>query len=176
MFALIDDYYLVYEVVVHGKPQKLIYDPHTHLPCTQEALEKLQKIIEATALIPDSEKIKPGPPPFTEDGPEYEPKEFQSRSARIGFVYLMRNSRNNLWKIGFSNKPKVREKTLQAEEPEVELHAYFPASMLNEKHLHSMLKKKRVRGEWFKLNESDIQSAVGYLKGLPTLNQKIGDS
>lgn len=39
----------------------------------------------------------------------------------LGYVYLMKNSRNGLTKIGHSSNPVFREKTLQAEEPEINL-------------------------------------------------------
>tara|TARA_R110002050_G_scaffold10521_1_gene35996 strand:- start:292 stop:420 length:129 start_codon:yes stop_codon:yes gene_type:complete len=36
-------------------------------------------------------------------------------------TYLQKNTRNGLYKIGKSNNPKVREKTLQGEEPEIKM-------------------------------------------------------
>ena len=40
-------------------------------------------------------------------------------------IYLMFNSRNGYTKIGRSINPKLREKTLQGEEPEIEMIAIF---------------------------------------------------
>jgi hypothetical protein len=80
------------------------------------------------------------------------------------FTYLMLNTRNGLYKIGESNLPKFREKTLWSEEPEVEIYAAFTSEKCNEKILHETFAKKRIRGEWFALNEQDlinIKNTVG---------------
>lgn len=83
-------------------------------------------------------------------------------------VYIMRNNRNGYSKIGISNKPEYREKTLQSEEPDVILLASkeLPSRKLAraiEKALHETYSIRRVRGEWFDLNEkemSDIMSSL----------------
>lgn len=86
-----------------------------------------------------------------------------------GFVYLMRNLRNGLVKIGFSKKPSFREKTLQSEEPEIKLIHSHSASFLEEQDLHAHFSEKRIRGEWFCLSEDDI----AYVRALDT---KIADA
>lgn len=70
-------------------------------------------------------------------------------------TYLMRNNRNGYIKIGRSVKPQFREKTLQSEEPDIELLAVTDRDC--EKQLHKKYKDKRVRGEWFDLSEDDIK-------------------
>lgn len=72
------------------------------------------------------------------------------------FVYLMHNSRNNLVKIGKSINPRHREKTLQAEEPEITMIAVWEASGQLERYLHRLYKEKRLRGEWFNLNYNEL--------------------
>lgn len=72
------------------------------------------------------------------------------------YIYLMLNIRNNHFKIGSSKKVGYREKTLQSQEPEIKLITYWPGSVLKEKELHILFSKKRVRGEWFKLNFDDL--------------------
>jgi hypothetical protein len=72
------------------------------------------------------------------------------------FVYLMHNSRNNLVKIGKSISPRHREKTLQAEEPEITMIAVWEASSQLERYLHRLYKDKRLRGEWFNLNYNEL--------------------
>lgn len=72
-------------------------------------------------------------------------------------VYLMRNVRNGLTKIGIPVDPKYREKTLQAEEPEVELLWSASGDALDERALHSRFSNRRVKGEWFNLTEDDIR-------------------
>ena len=73
------------------------------------------------------------------------------------FVYLMHNSKNNLIKIGKSRNPHYREKTLQAEEPEITMIAIWKASERLERHLHNLYNDKRLRGEWFKLTFKDLK-------------------
>lgn len=77
-------------------------------------------------------------------------------------VYLMIDTVNNYHKIGISNKPSWREKTLQSEKPSIELLA--SKKFINrkiaysfEKALHDAYDEKRIRGEWFNLDESEIK-------------------
>lgn len=86
-------------------------------------------------------------------------KEIDSRIAKKNqkdaLTYLMKNSNNGLYKIGKSINPDVREKTLQGEDPYTELIHTINADI--EKFLHDKFKKKRVRGEWFKLSNRDVE-------------------
>lgn len=75
---------------------------------------------------------------------------------KSGFVYLMRNQRNGFTKIGFSVQPRYREKTLQAEEPEIELLESWSGTRATEWLLHTKFAAKRVRGEWFRLDDYDV--------------------
>lgn len=75
-------------------------------------------------------------------------------------IYLMRNNRNGLTKIGQSLKPKHRERTLQSEEPEISLLKSWPGLVGTEKQLHERFEACRVRGEWFNLNETQIALIV----------------
>lgn len=77
-----------------------------------------------------------------------------------GFIYLMRNKRNGMTKIGWSINPEFREKTLQSEEPEVEMIAKFPGSLQAEGELHALFTDQRVRGEWFNLTEEQISEVI----------------
>lgn len=61
----------------------------------------------------------------------------------------MQNMRNRLVKIGFSKKPRLREKTLQSEEPEIQLIDVVIGTKSMERDLHSYFERHRVRGEWF---------------------------
>lgn len=82
-----------------------------------------------------------------------------------GYVYLMENKRNGYTKIGFSKKPKHREKTLQSEEPEIELIFKGRATMDDEKLLHEEYSDKRVRGEWFDLTDNDKYKIMNQIGG-----------
>lgn len=75
------------------------------------------------------------------------------------FIYLMLNQRNNTIKMGHSKyRPaKFREKTLQSQEPEVDLITYWVAPKPIEIELHREFKAKRVRGEWFLLTLNDLK-------------------
>jgi len=78
------------------------------------------------------------------------------------YVYLMIDINNQYHKIGISNKPEWREKTLQSEKPTIELIAskkFISRKIASsiEKALHDSYADKRIRGEWFRLDDKDIQ-------------------
>jgi hypothetical protein len=80
-------------------------------------------------------------------------------------VYLMIDTINHYHKIGISNKPSWREKTLQSEKPTIELLASkkfvnrkIAASF--EKALHETYAQKRIRGEWFQLDYYEIAEII----------------
>lgn len=78
------------------------------------------------------------------------------------FVYLMLDNINQFYKIGISNKPTWREKTLQSEKPSIELIAskkYISRriALSIEKALHNTFADKRVRGEWFNLDLFEVE-------------------
>lgn len=85
------------------------------------------------------------------------------------YVYLMHDTSNDFYKIGISGKPSIREKTLQSEKPTIELvcSKKFPIRKIAlsfERSLHETYSKKRIRGEWFNLNEVDVKHIVSSLK------------
>lgn len=82
------------------------------------------------------------------------------RPPADNYVYLMRDHSNGLTKIGRSNNPDVREKTLRSETPYIEMIGCFEADCSAEKTLHFKYASKRKRGEWFNLNDSDVQSIL----------------
>ncbi len=76
-------------------------------------------------------------------------------------VYLMIDYSNNYHKIGIANNPDFREKTLQSEKPTIELIAakkFINRKIASsfEKALHTAYSKKRIRGEWFRLDAVEI--------------------
>lgn len=78
------------------------------------------------------------------------------------YVYLMIDLINNYHKIGISNKPKYREKTLQSEKPTIEMlcSKRFPNRKIAasfEQALHQTYGDKRIRGEWFDLTDKEAQ-------------------
>lgn len=86
------------------------------------------------------------------------------RVKEVLYVYLMHNRRNNYYKIGRSNNPEYREKTLQAEDPDIALLNKWIGSSALEKHLHNTFRSLRIRGEWFALKEDDITSIDAVIK------------
>lgn len=82
-----------------------------------------------------------------------------------GYVYLMKNERNGYFKIGFSKKPpSYREYTLQSQEPEVSLVAYAESFLEVEKIFHKHYGEKRVRGEWFALDQEQVRELSSILE------------
>ena len=85
------------------------------------------------------------------------------------YVYLMVDTTNNFHKIGLSNNPKYREHTLQGDKPTIELLCAkeYPTRVIAEaieSALHKAFASKRIRGEWFNLNTSDIENIKQTLK------------
>lgn len=81
------------------------------------------------------------------------------------FVYLMADTINGYFKIGMSNDPNYRERTLQSEKPSIQLIAckQYPSraiALAIEAALHKAYISKNVRGEWFMLDENDVADIV----------------
>jgi hypothetical protein len=77
------------------------------------------------------------------------------KEKRIYKTYIMKDSHNNLYKIGKSLNPKIREKTLQSEKASIKIIKIFDKNIENE--LHLKYNKNRIRGEWFNLNKIQIK-------------------
>lgn len=106
--------------------------------------------------IPESEILK-----YRKDK-ENQKKDSTSTSC---FVYLMKDTTNLYYKIGISNKPEYREKTLQSEKPSIELICYkeYPSRKMAramESALHSTYSEHHIRGEWFELNDDDVTEII----------------
>jgi len=87
---------------------------------------------------------------------------FELELSEECYVYLMVDTTNNYHKIGISNNPTYRERTLQSEKPTIELIAKkpFPSRQIAksfESALHNTFDNKRLRGEWFKLNHREVE-------------------
>lgn len=81
------------------------------------------------------------------------------------FVYLMKDESNGFYKIGISNKPEYRERTLQSEKPTIVLlkAKEFPTRTIAESiesALHKAYSEKRLRGEWFELDNKDVDDVI----------------
>lgn len=85
------------------------------------------------------------------------------------YVYLMKDISNGYYKIGISNTPEYREKTLQSEKPTIEMLACkkFPTRKIAEaieSALHTAYSQQRLRGEWFNLTDADVAAIIETLK------------
>ena len=87
----------------------------------------------------------------------------------VCYVYLMKDISNGYYKIGISNRPEYRERTLQSEKPTIELLTAKPFTSriiaeAIEQALHKAFGEKRLRGEWFELTPSDVNDIIQTLK------------
>ncbi len=71
-------------------------------------------------------------------------------------TYLMHDANTGYTKIGKSINPRQRERTLQSEKPTITL--FKICDMDIESNLHTKYAHKRIRGEWFDLDESEIET------------------
>ena len=88
---------------------------------------------------------------------------------KICYVYLMHDTTNDFYKIGISNRPKYRERTLQSEKPTIKMISSKPFPIRRiahsfEKSLHETFANKRIRGEWFNLSKKDVEHIIDSLK------------
>ena len=77
----------------------------------------------------------------------------------------MKDETNGYHKIGISNKPEYRERTLQSEKPTIVLLCAkeFPTRIIAEaieSALHKAFEDKRLRGEWFALDENEVLDII----------------
>lgn len=89
--------------------------------------------------------------------------------TEVCHLYLMKDMANGYYKIGISNNPEYREKTLQSEKPTIELITSKGFSSRKiasafESSLHKSFENKRLRGEWFQLTEREIDEIKEILK------------
>jgi hypothetical protein len=136
-------------------PETVRFAVFKKTPFVVQRLEELVKLEEAEKTAENLERLRRG-------------------NFSI-FVYLMEDLRNGLFKIGQSQTPEKREKTLQSEVPETSLRFYIPAHDTAESELHEMFSKKRVRGEWFELTPQDILSVIEFLKQKGDLSRVSAD-
>lgn len=88
-----------------------------------------------------------------------------------GFVYLIRNSMTNHYKIGITNNVQDRLQHLQtANSAKLELLNSVKTSdpPLLEKELHTKFAVKRLEGEWFKLTNVDVEYIIQRFKEIQT--------
>lgn len=81
-----------------------------------------------------------------------------------GYVYIIQHGDTDHYKIGHTiNRPMARLRELQAGTPiELKMYEvfYVADAMRGEVDVHHLLRKKRVRGEWFKLNQWELDQVM----------------
>lgn len=82
-------------------------------------------------------------------------KRYNENTLNYAKSYILKDNTNNTYKIGKSKNPLKREKTLQSEKPNLKLIKIFENNI--EKELHELYKDCRLRGEWFKLNNIQLE-------------------
>lgn len=82
------------------------------------------------------------------------------KSISNDYYYLMIDENSGFYKLGKSKDPEYRERTLQSEKPSITLLHKWKHDFYTERYLHSCYKSKRVRGEWFKLNNEDVSFII----------------
>lgn len=88
----------------------------------------------------------------------WEHKSENSISLKAKKTYLIKDNRTGATKIGKSNNPFKREKTLQSEALTLEL--LYICNEDVEKILHKKYEHKRIRGEWFNLTDYDFKEII----------------
>lgn len=72
-------------------------------------------------------------------------------------IYIIINKNTNHLKIGYSNNPEKRLKTLQTSSAfKLELISKFNGVISLEKYIHSYFKASNVSGEWFDMSDTKI--------------------
>lgn len=92
-------------------------------------------------------------------------KKYERQRSSKGFVYLIKQGK--YYKIGRATKMNVRLRKYYSENPEpIDLlgHAYVSDYIQKELDLQKKLESKYYRGEWYILNEDDVQKIKNCFK------------
>ena len=82
------------------------------------------------------------------------------KKVKKGHIYIAFCNRSKLYKIGLTSTDVTKRfKGLRTSNPDIELLCHFKNDdvVLTESWLHNLYKDKRVSGEWFDLNETDLE-------------------
>lgn len=84
----------------------------------------------------------------------------EPKKAKKGIIYIMKCERTNLYKIGLTTRSiHTRFNSLKTANPSINLFKYYEEVIdlyEKERELHNLFSKKRIDGEWFELDESDL--------------------
>jgi hypothetical protein len=93
-------------------------------------------------------------------------KKSETPDVTIRYIYIMRNKANWLYKIGISSDVKFREKTLMSSEPYIELLHKWAGEEKDERLIHEKFSDYRLRGEWFTLNNIQLEEIISYMNSI----------
>ena len=82
---------------------------------------------------------------------------YWAREKKPKRIYLMKDGSNGYYKIGISDNPQHREKTLQSEKPDIDMVGHWKQTTDQEKAWHCYFSDQRLRGEWFKLTDVQVK-------------------
>lgn len=86
---------------------------------------------------------------------------FSDSEIKMGWVYLIREGNRSRYKIGFTTRPKRRLKELQTGNSEIlTLVTTTVGNRKKEKWFHRKYQNCRRHGEWFELNEEELQNIM----------------
>lgn len=93
-----------------------------------------------------------------------------------GFIYIMRLSGFDIYKIGVSNNPKRRLRDLQSANP-FELKTLFCARFKDvyslEEQLLDKFKMNQIKGEWFNAYEECVSEVITLLSNLHLIENEV---
>lgn len=104
-------------------------------------------------------------------GRHIKPKRKRPAKTAPGYIYLIEGLPGH-YKIGLTVDPKERIGTLGVQLPyPIRVIHLIPAENMEaaENHLHDLFRGKRVRGEWFELDEQE----VAFIKGIDHLGSEL---
>lgn len=130
------------------------YDPYINLEALLAIKSKIDASIEF-ALNNDVENLNRQYVDdwYMQQKSSSKPKRKEIKRTKL---YLMVDRNTGFYKIGRSDSPLKRERTLQSEKPTIELIASWESVASHEKWLHEKFNSKRIRGEWFALSQQDV--------------------
>lgn len=82
------------------------------------------------------------------------------KSSAVGHIYLVKSNKTNWYKIGITKSVKNRIETLQKHcgvLHTIHIHESIIGYNDFEKEMHKYWKNKKIFGEWFDLNEADVE-------------------
>lgn len=89
------------------------------------------------------------------------------------YIYFIKNTTTNNYKIGKSYNPTNRLKQLQTgNDCKLEIYHIFESDNAKlESYLHQYFKNNKILGEWFEISDSDIDNVIKIISMKTDINQ-----